>query len=200
MRVEIDETLRPLFEQAVELYREWNSRINVISRKDTDSIWEHHFLHSLSIDRYLRFESGASVLDLGTGGGFPGVPLAILRPDVNFTLCDSIGKKILVARSVCDALGLSNVTTANSRVEKLPGEWDYVVTRAVASLSELYPWIRGRYRRGLLCLKGGDVAAEISEFVRRCHVAPSLIHVWPISNVYDDEYFREKFVIHIEKA
>ena len=189
-----------LFEKAAAAYLDWNDKINVISRKDTSSIAAHHFLHSLAIDRYLRFESASTVLDLGTGGGFPGVPLAIVRPDVRFTLCDSIAKKVRVASAVCEELGLSNASAVCARVEALPGQWDYVVTRAVASLATLWPWIRGRYRRGLLCLKGGDISSEISDFVRQWHIDPTLIHTWPVTDVYEDEYFREKFVIHIEKT
>jgi len=198
-RLCIDKTLQERFDKAVELYREWNGKINVISRKDSDYIWSHHFRHSLSIAEFIDFATGETVLDLGTGGGFPGVPLAILRPDVHFVLCDSIGKKTLVATEVARALGLDNVDVVRSRVEDLPGRWDWVVTRAVADLSVLYPWVRGRYGRGLVCLKGGDVASEISAFVRKFRVNPSCIHVRPVSDVYDEEYFREKFVIHIEK-
>lgn len=191
--------MKEQYTRAMELYRDWNSRINVISRKDMDNIWEHHFLHSLAIARYRPFEPGETVLDVGCGGGFPGIPLAIEFPDTQFTLCDSVGKKIKVASAVAEGLGLGNVVTVNARAESLDGCWDWVVSRAVTTLDNFYPWVRGRFRKGILCLKGGDVLAEVSQLCRKCHLDPSLVTVWPISSVYEDEYFREKFVIHIGK-
>ena len=189
--------------QAVELYREWNSKINVISRKDTDNILSHHIMHSLAVAEYLsrfvpgEFAPGQTVLDLGTGGGFPGIPLAMAFPDVHFVLCDSIGKKVRVASEVARELGLSNVECVNARAESLPGPFDWVVSRAVASLSDLYPWIRGRYRRGVLLLKGGAVGDEIAEFCRRFRFPEAGVRTWRISEWLDGEYFAEKFVIHI---
>ena len=186
------------------LYREWNERINVVSRKDIDALYEHHILHSLAIAEYVnRFYpggfDGASVLDLGTGGGFPGIPLAVEFPQAHFTLCDSIGKKVRVARAVADGLGLQNVSCVNARAETLPGPYDWVVSRAVTSLDNFYPWVKGKFRRSILYLKGGDVAAEISELTRKCRLEPGRIRVWEIAEWLKDEYFAEKFVIEIGK-
>ena len=189
-----------------ELYREWNAKINVISRKDIDNIREHHVMHSLAIAEYLRrfygedgWKAGESVLDVGTGGGFPGIPLAMEFPELKFTLCDSIGKKILVARSVAEALGLQNVVCVNARAEAVPGEFDWVVSRAVTSLVNFYPWVKGRFRRSILCLKGGDVDAEIDEFCTRWHVGTGCVRKWSISEWLENDYFTEKFVIEIGK-
>ena len=194
------------FSLAVELYREWNAKINVVSRKDIDNLYSHHILHSLAIARYLELHypegvlDGASVLDLGTGGGFPGIPLAVEYPGARFTLCDSVGKKLTVARTVADGIGLNNVECVNARVESLPQVYDWVVTRAVATLDKLYPWVSGRFRRSIICLKGGDVNAEISELVRKNGVAPGRIRVWSIEDWLNDEYFKEKFVIEVGKS
>lgn len=191
------------FARACELYEEWNAKINVISRKDIDSVFEHHFLHSFSIFEYLisRGEptEGLDILDVGTGGGFPGVPLAMIMPSCRFTLCDSIGKKVKVAQSVSDGLGLKNVTCVNARAESLDGEYDYVVSRAVTSLVNFYPWVKGKYKKSILYLKGGDVLEEISELCRKFGLSASQITVWPISNWLSDDYFAEKFVIEIRK-
>ena len=174
------------FAPALELYREWNERINVVSRKDIDNLYQHHILHSLAIARYLELNypagvlEGASVLDLGTGGGFPGIPLAVEYPETGFTLCDSIGKKIRVAQAVADGLGLKNVHCVNARAESLGQTFDWVVTRAVASLADLYPWVKGRFRRSVLCLKGGQVLQEISELSRKWGVDPGRVRLWSI--------------------
>ena len=191
------------YEPAIRLWEEWNGKINVISRKDADNIYEHHILHSLAIAEYLRrgpgLAPGSEVLDLGTGGGFPGIPLAMEYPDSHFTLCDSIGKKVKVARAVSDGLGLRNVTCVNARAESLPGPYDWVVSRAVTSLENFYPWVKGKFKEGILYLKGGDVSQEISDLCRRYGLNPGKITVWPISEWLPDDYFKEKFVIHIRK-
>ena len=192
------------YEPVVALYREWNARINVVSRKDIDALYEHHILHSLAIAEYVnRFYpggfDGAEILDLGTGGGFPGIPLATEFPAAHFTLCDSIGKKIKVAQAVADGLGLRNVTCVNARAEALPETFDWVVSRAVTSLDNFYPWVKGKFRRSILYLKGGDINTEISDLTRKCRVEPAKIRTWRVDEWLKDEYFAEKFVIEIGK-
>lgn len=186
-----------------ELYREWNGKINVVSRKDIDNLYEHHILHSLAIKEYMLrkglAQPGLSVLDLGTGGGFPGIPLASVMPDTHFTLCDSIAKKIKVAQAVAEGLGLENVTCINARAETLAGPFDWVVSRAVTSLDAFYPWVTGKFTKGVLYLKGGDVLSEISQMCSKCKVDPSKVSVWPINEWLSDDYFAEKFVIEIRK-
>jgi len=195
------------------LYRDWNSRINVISRKDIDGFYEHHVLHSLAIASYwLRCHperpsshpersegTPLAILDVGTGGGFPGIPLAVMFPSVDFTLCDSIGKKTLVAREVAAALGLSNVTVVNARAETLPGTYDHVVSRAVTTLSNFYPWVKDRFRGSIFYLKGGDVNVEIAELMGRYRLKKGSVRTWRVDNWLQSEYFQEKFVIQIEK-
>ena len=188
----------------IALYREWNERINVVSRKAIDALYEHHILHSLAIAEYVNRHypgafDGASILDLGTGGGFPGIPLATEFPSAQFMLCDSIGKKVRVAQAVSDGLGLSNVSCVNARAETLPGPFDWVVSRAVTSLDAFYPWVKGKFSKGILYLKGGDVASEIAEMCAKCKVDPSKVSVWPINDWLKDDYFAEKFVIEIRK-
>lgn len=194
------------FEALDALYREWNAQINVISRKDIDNLYEHHVLHSLAIARYLQTVPGlyeafsqASVLDLGTGGGFPGIPLAILFPSARFVLCDSVGKKTIVAQAVSSALGLENVQVVNARAESLPQTFDFVVSRAVASLTDFYPWVKGKFTRGILYLKGGDVVPEIAEVMARHRMTRGSVHTWPVSSWLADPYYDGKLVIHIEK-
>ena len=188
-----------------ELYMDWNAKINVISRKDMDGLYLHHVLHSLCIAEFLRSErpsvyekwlsGGVCVLDLGTGGGFPGIPLAILFPSVHFTLCDSIGKKVLVASSVASSLGLSNVETVNARAESLGRTFDHVVSRAVTSLDAFYPWVCGRFSSSILYLKGGDIAAETASL----GLPRGAISVWKISSWLTDEWFDGKYVVEIAK-
>ena len=189
------------------LYREWNARINVISRKDIDGVYSHHVLHSLAIARYLqtlssgleRFGS-ASVLDLGTGGGFPGIPLAILFPGARFVLCDSVGKKTIVAQAVASALELSNVKVVNARAETLPGSFDFVVSRAVASLVDFYPWVKGRFSQGILYLKGGDINEEIAALMARYRLPRGSVSTWPVSSWLQDPYYDGKWVVDIRRA
>ena len=191
------------------LYRDWNSKINVISRKDIDSLYDHHVLHSLAIAEYLRVQrpeeyslfttpgTDLSVLDLGTGGGFPGIPLAILFPSVRFVLCDSIMKKTVVAGDAARQLDLHNVEVVNSRAESLPEKFDYVVSRAVASLTDFYPWVKGKYSKSILYLKGGDVNEEISELMARFKMKAGTVGTWPVGSWLKDNYFEGKFVINI---
>lgn len=198
------------------LYREWNAKINVISRKDIDELYRHHVLHSLCIAAYiklrmpdvydrLRGEGPYSVseplkiLDLGTGGGFPGIPLAVMFPHAEFTLCDSIGKKITVATEVAKGIGLKNVKTVNARAESLPETFDYIVSRAVTSLENFMPWVKDKYRDGILYLKGGDLAEEISTAMSRFRMRKGSVSVWPISSWSADPYFETKQVIYIER-
>ena len=186
------------------LYREWNARINVISRKDIDELYSHHVLHSLAIARYLQLRpeletdfAAASVLDLGTGGGFPGIPLAILYPEARFTLCDSIGKKTLVASEVAKGIGLTNVRIVNARAESLPDRFDFVVSRAVASLTDFYPWVKGKFSRSILYLKGGDLNEEIAALMARYRLPKGSISTWPVDAWLQDPYFAGKRVVEI---
>ena len=188
------------------LYRDWNAQINVISRKDIDGLYCHHVLHSLSIARYLMTVPGlwesfsqAKILDLGTGGGFPGIPLAILFPEAQFVLCDSVGKKTIVAQAVASALELPNVQVVNARAESLPGSFQYVVSRAVASLPDFYPWVKGKYSRGILYLKGGDVNEEIVTVMARHKLPRGSVATWPIASWLHDPYYDGKLVIHIKR-
>lgn len=198
------------------LYREWNAKINVVSRKDMDELYRHHVLHSLGIAAFLKtlmpdvydrlrgdgpyaLSEPLKVLDLGTGGGFPGIPLAVMFPHAEFTLCDSIGKKITVATEVSKGLGLNNVHTVNARAESLPETFDYIVSRAVTSLDNFMPWVKGKYAEGILYLKGGDLAEEISTAMAKHRMRKGSVHQWPISSWTDDPFFETKMVIYIEK-
>ncbi len=188
------------------LYRQWNAQINVISRKDIDALYDHHVLHCAALARYLQTVEGlwdafetARVLDLGTGGGFPGIPLAILFPDTRFTLCDSVGKKTIVAEAVSRSLALENVQVVNARAESLGETFDFVVSRAVAALPDFYPWVKGRFTRGVLCLKGGDVVEEIATLMQRYRLPRGSVHTWPLSSWLSDPYYDGKLVIHLEK-
>ena len=183
------------------LYQEWNERINVISRRDLDNFYERHVLHSLSLARVVSFRDDARVLDVGTGGGFPGIPLAILFPQTQFRLVDSIGKKIKVVQAVADALELSNVLATHQRAEKVKGSFDFVVTRAVARLSTLYAWTRKKLlpdskhelANGLLCLKGGDLTDELAE-------AGLPHHLYSLSDYFKEEFFETKQVVYVGAA
>ena len=186
------------FAQLDALYREWNSKINVISRKDIDNLYEHHVLHSLSIAKLLPFQPGTTILDVGTGGGFPGIPLAILFPECQFMLIDSIGKKIKVATEVAQALGLTNVVCKQERAEEEKQKFDFVVSRAVMPLPDLVKLIRknisDKHRNavpnGLVVLKGGDLKAEIAPFVKTAEVTPC-------TQWFKGEWFETKQVIYL---
>ena len=181
------------------LYREWNERINVVSRKDMDNLMVHHVLHSLAIARLVEFPAGSTVLDVGTGGGFPGIPLAVLFPEAQFTLCDSIGKKVRVAQAVAEGLSLGNVTCVNARAESLPGRYDYVVSRAVTDLATFWPWVRDKVGRAVFCLKGGDLEAEIAQCARRWRIDPGKFYVAEISRWFDDPWFEGKKIVTISQ-
>ncbi len=213
---EVTEEQLDRFQRMEALYRDWNAKINVVSRKDIDELYRHHVLHSLGIAAYLRCQmpdvydrlrgEGAyalaeplKILDLGTGGGFPGIPLAVIFPHAQFTLCDSIGKKIIVATEVSKGLELKNVKTVNARAESLPETFDYIVSRAVTSLDNFMPWVKGKYSSGILYLKGGDLAEEISTAMARFKMNRGSVHVWPISCWTSDPFFGTKQVIYIEK-
>jgi len=187
------------YNQLKDLYLDWNAKINVISRKDMEQFYEHHVLHSLAIAKYFELLPGMKVMDLGTGGGFPGIPLAILYPEAHFTLCDSVNKKTIVAQAVAQALGLENVQVVNARAESLGRNFDFVVSRAVASLPDFYPWVKGRYDQGILYLKGGDVNEEIAQVMARHKLPRGSVHTWPVSSWLKDPYYDGKLVIHIEK-
>lgn len=183
------------------LYKEWNEKINVISRKDIDSLYLKHVLHSLAIATAINFRQGTKIIDIGTGGGFPGVPLAIFFPEVQFHLVDSIGKKLKVIEAVVEATGLENVTTQHTRAEEIVGrQFNFVVTRAVAPLKDLWQWSKPLIKKGgtqelangLICLKGGDLAQEISDSGHR----PMMI---PLKQIFPEEYFEEKYLLHVAK-
>jgi len=184
-----------------ELYEDWNSKINVISRKDTDGLYEKHVLHSLSIATAFEFTPGMEILDLGTGGGFPGIPLAIFFPEARFLLADSIAKKLKVVNAVAEGLGLQNVSTRHTRAEDIKDKkFDFVVSRAVAPLKDLWRWSRpllkiktsAEFAPGLLCLKGGDLASEIQESGLR----PRMVEV---SSIFPEEYFKEKYLLYAQR-
>ncbi|RWU04850.1 16S rRNA (guanine(527)-N(7))-methyltransferase RsmG [Pedobacter chitinilyticus] len=186
------------FEKLYELYSFWNSQINVISRKDIDELYERHILHSLGIAKFCTFKPDEKVLDVGTGGGFPGIPLAILFPETQFHLVDSIGKKIKVVNEVAAALGLKNVKGSHSRAEQITDKYNFVVSRAVTRLGDFYPWVRGKFakeninalRNGILYLKGGDLTEEIKESKLKAEL-------YPLSAYFEEDFFETKYVVYI---
>ena len=194
----LTEQQRSQFEALDALYRDWNEKINVISRKDIDHLYEHHVLHSMAIGQAIHFRPGTRVLDFGTGGGFPGIPLAILFPDTQFRLIDGTGKKIRVATEIANAIGLKNVEAVHLRGEEEKGKYDFVVSRAVMPLPDLVrivrknisPTQRNAMLNGVLCLKGGDVSSEVRPFGRRAEVLP-------VSNWFEEEWFQEKYLIYV---
>lgn len=185
------------FRQLFSLYSEWNAKINVISRKDMEHFYERHVLHALMIARFITFRKGTKIMDLGTGGGFPGIPLAILFPDCRFHLIDSIGKKLTVVQSVADSLGLQNIKTFHARAEESPYTYDFVVSRAVAPFIDLAAWTKGKYNpkslhdipNGLICLKG----LQIDDPKPR----GSSLRCIPLSTYCDEPFFKEKALYHL---
>lgn len=181
------------------LYRDWNEKINVISRKDMDAFWVHHVLHSLAIAKVIRFQRGTKVMDVGTGGGFPGIPLAILFPEVDFYLVDSIGKKIKVVEEVRKALGLRNVRAEQIRVEQVCEKQDFIVSRGVTAFPAFVGWVKDKVRpgnrqalaNGVLYLKGGDFEAELKSFAGN-------VTVYPIRDFFSEDFFETKKVIHLK--
>lgn len=196
---EITDEQKQQFEKLEQLYTEWNEKINVISRKDMDGLYEKHILHSLGIAKVMPFADGTKVLDVGTGGGFPGIPLAILFPEVSFTLIDSIGKKIKVVEAVSEGLGLKNVTAVHGRVEKLKEKFHFVVSRAVTQMPEFLRWLKGKFEKeqfnekhnGVLYLKGGDLAEELAGL--RCEI-------FQLKNYFEEEFFDTKKVVYLSKG
>lgn len=194
----LTERQREQFAALLPLYEEWNAQINVISRKDMESFYEHHVLHSLAIAKVMEFAPMTEVLDVGTGGGFPGVPLAIMFPDARFTLIDSIGKKIKVVSDVIERVGLTNTKAMQIRAEQLDGEYDFVVSRAVTTLGEFVPWVKkkisksqyNKLKNGILYLKGGDLTNELFTFRHK-------VRTWDISEWFGGEWFETKKVIYL---
>lgn len=193
----LNETQISQFEQLQELYQDWNLKINVVSRKDIDELYLRHVLHSLGIAKVQEFMPGSKVLDVGTGGGFPGIPLAILFPETRFHLVDSIGKKIKVVEEVVEGLGLKNVKATNARVETVNEQYDFVVSRAVAQMETFVRWVRNsvekkskhELKNGILYLKGGDLIEELSSFPKAT--------VYPLSNYFKEDFYETKSVVHL---
>lgn len=190
------------FEQLGPLYEEWNAKINVISRKDIDNLYERHVLHSLAIIKFIRFRTGAEILDLGTGGGFPGIPLAIFFPNVQFTLIDGTKKKIKVVQEVVDALGLTNVKAQQVRAEELKARYDFVVSRAVAGIDKLAFWSQRLLKNqdkhavpnGVIALKGGNLRQEMKALPKG-----SYSEIYPLSDYYQQPFFEEKFLVYVQR-
>ncbi|MBQ6238456.1 MAG: 16S rRNA (guanine(527)-N(7))-methyltransferase RsmG [Bacteroidales bacterium] len=194
----LTERQKEQFAALPDLYNDWNSKINVISRKDMDNFVEHHVLHSLAIAKVVQFKTMCDIMDLGTGGGFPGIPLAIMFPDSNFYLVDSIGKKIKVVKDVAEQLQLKNVTAEQIRAEQVQRDFDFVVSRAVTDLSQFAGWVRGKIsdihyhklRNGIIYLKGGDLTDEIAPFRKK-------VRTWDIADFFEEPYFETKKVIYM---
>lgn len=186
------------FNKLFDLYNHWNSQINVISRKDIDLLYERHILHSLGIAKVCVFKPGQHILDVGTGGGFPGIPLAILFPETEFLLVDSIGKKIKVVNEVAQGIGLKNLKALHTRAEQVNQKFDFVVSRAVTQLKDFYPWIRGKFKNqsasdlknGVLYLKGGDLTEELK------NSGVKSIKLYPLQDYFGEEFFETKYVVY----
>ena len=190
------------YEMLLGLYKEWNEKINVVSRKDIDELYLHHVLHSLSIATVATFSKVTKVIDIGCGGGFPGIPLAIFYPDTEFHLVDSIGKKLKVVNEVCAAANIKNITTQHIRAEDIKNrKFDFAISRAVAPLKDLWFWskpllnagLKTNIQNGLICLKGGDLHQEISESRTR----PKMMSIY---DIFDEEYFKEKYLLHVSRG
>lgn len=196
---ELSDLQKEQFAHLETVYREWNEKINVISRKDMDSLYEKHILHSLGIAKVMAFEAGTKVLDVGTGGGFPGIPLAILFPEAHFTLIDSIGKKITVVKAVSEEIGLQNIEAVHGRAEQLKQKFHFVVSRAVTQMPEFLRWMKGKFEKeqfnsrhnGVLYLKGGDLAEELAGL--RCEI-------FQLKHFFEEEFFETKKVVYLSKG
>ena len=194
---EISEDQRIKFNRLQDLYQDWNLKINVVSRKDIDELYLRHVLHSLGIAKVQKFKPGAAVLDVGTGGGFPGIPLAILFPETTFHLVDSIGKKIKVVNEVTEGLGLKNVHTTNGRVEEITGHYDFIVSRAVAVMPTFVHWVKGKIakqnnhelKNGILYLKGGDLSEELANYPKAT--------IYDLSRFFKEDFYETKKVVHL---
>lgn len=195
---DLTEEQKTQFAALYDLYLDWNSKINVISRKDIENLYEHHVLHSLGIAKVINFKPGTKIMDLGTGGGFPGVPLAILFPEVSFHLVDSIGKKVRVATEVANSIGLKNVTFRHARAEEEKQQFDFVVSRAVMPLTDLLKIIRKNITpkqqnsipNGLICLKGGELEHEAMPFKNKTTM-------WDLKDIFEEEFFKTKKVVYV---
>jgi len=181
-------------------YRDWNARINVISRKDIDHLYLRHVLHSLAIARFISFKDGENVLDVGTGGGFPGIPLAILFPQTHFFLCDSIAKKIRVVHAIAKTLGLGNVSAAQIRAQDIQKQFDFVVSRAVAPLYDFVPWVWDKTAKGIICLKGGDLKEEIATSIQNIGMDKNQIEEISIYQWFKESFFEEKKIVFVRKS
>ncbi len=196
---ELTEKQLQQFAQLQALYKEWNEKINVISRKDIDNLYERHVLHSLAIAKFIQFEEGSKIMDLGCGGGFPSVPLAIYFPGSRFHAVDSIGKKLKVIDGVSEAIGLTNVFTFHSRAEQMEYQYDFVISRAVAPATELMTWSKGKYfpknrhkmLNGLICLKGGDLTEELKPFKDVTQIS--------LTQYFKEEFFADKSLVYIKR-
>jgi 16S rRNA (guanine527-N7)-methyltransferase len=195
---DLSEKQRKQFAALFDQYRDWNDKINVVSRKDIENLYINHVLHSLGIAKVMQFQKGADVLDVGTGGGFPGIPLAILFPETNFHLVDSIGKKITVVQGVVKALGLTNVRAQQIRAEEIKGEYDFIVSRAVTRIKEFHTWIHKKVKKksvhalpnGILYLKGGDLADELGELKKE-------YKLYDLPDYFREEFFETKKVVYV---
>lgn len=194
---QLNEVQQEQFKNLQELYKDWNLKINVVSRKDIDELYLRHVLHSLGIAKVQEFKPGANILDVGTGGGFPGIPLAILFPETKFHLVDSIGKKIKVVDEVVEGLKLENVKTTNSRVEEIKGNYDFIVSRAVAAMPTFVHWVKGKIakksihdlKNGILYLKGGDLTEELEDYKNA--------EIFPLSTYFEEDFYETKKVVYL---